>query len=174
MPKLGLKTDTVKLVKYSKNWIHEFEREKTSLTRLIGKEIVAIEHVGSTAIKGIMSKPMVDLAVGVKSIKENKKAILKKLETTQYNLRKFRNPHQHLLFSKVIKNTTTHHIHVVRHGGVVWNRLLKFRDILNARPNLAREYAELKKGLAKKFPDSRRKYTLGKSKFVHKILKSYA
>lgn len=170
MPKLGLKTDRVKLVKYSKGWINKFERERRHITKLLNKEIVTVEHIGSTAIRGIISKPMVDIVLGVNSMSRNKSRIVKKLEKDKYVLRKFRNPNQHLLLSKIIDGHTTHHVHIVRHKGVVWNKLIDFRNYLNSHPSWAKQYEILKKKLAKKFPNNRKAYTLAKAKFVRKTL----
>ena len=45
------------------------------------------------------------------------------------------------------------------------------RDYLNANETAAAEYSELKKRLAKKYPNDRIAYTDGKSELIEKILK---
>ena len=46
------------------------------------------------------------------------------------------------------------------------------RDYLNANEEKAKEYSELKKQLANKYPNDRIAYTNGKSKLIEEILNS--
>ncbi len=64
------------------------------------------------------------------------------------------------------KDITTHLIHVVEYGKNNRIHNIKFRDALKNNPALIKEYEQLKEDLAKKYPDSREKYTAGKGKFI--------
>lgn len=67
---IGLKRGTVALVEHQKEW-QEAGRECIMLLySLPGEEAVAIEHVGSTAIPGIHAKPIINIAVGMRSLDE--------------------------------------------------------------------------------------------------------
>lgn len=65
---IGLSRGIVKLAPYTDQWKDEFNKEKNLLSLVVGDYVLAIEHVGSTSIKGLDSKPIIDIAMGVKSL----------------------------------------------------------------------------------------------------------
>jgi len=65
---IGLKRGTVKLLPHNSKWTELFEKEKQLLESTFGNSIIAIEHIGSTAISGIPAKPIIDVNIGVKSL----------------------------------------------------------------------------------------------------------
>ncbi|MBI4090060.1 MAG: GrpB family protein, partial [Candidatus Kerfeldbacteria bacterium] len=64
---IGLKRGTVRLLKHSAAWDRSFKQEKRKLKKVFGKEAVDVQHVGSTAIRDIRAKPVIDIAVTVSS-----------------------------------------------------------------------------------------------------------
>lgn len=60
----------IEIVAYNPEWSNFFEDEKTLLLTLFGSHIVAIEHVGSTAIPHQDAKPVIDMFIGVSSLQE--------------------------------------------------------------------------------------------------------
>ncbi|MFC2172199.1 GrpB family protein [Acidobacteriota bacterium] len=67
---LGLESGAVRVVEYEEEWIQAFEHERTALMDALGNRAVDIQHIGSTAIPGMPSKPILDIAVGVEKYKE--------------------------------------------------------------------------------------------------------
>ena len=168
MPKIGLKRGSVKLVRHNTSWKKLFEKEKNNLKKILGKSTVDIKHIGSTAIPRISAKPVIDVLVGLGSMK-NSRRFIKILEKQGYFYRpKFGHIKQHLTFAKGSEIKRTHYIHLVKYNGVIWKRDLLFRDYLRAHSHRAKQYDQLKKKLAKKFTDDRRKYTLNKKNFILK------
>lgn len=53
---------------YDVNWEEQFLYEKRSIQEVIGHAILGIEHIGSTSIKGLKAKPIIDILLGVPSI----------------------------------------------------------------------------------------------------------
>ena len=64
---LGLKRGTVALVPHEAAWEAEAARTIEKLKGILGDTAVDIQHVGSTAIPAICAKPIVDIAVAVRS-----------------------------------------------------------------------------------------------------------
>lgn len=57
-----------------------YEYEKNIILKLLGNMCIAIEHVGSTSVKGMVAKPIIDIAVGVHDLN-----ILKKIPAIMIN-----------------------------------------------------------------------------------------
>ncbi|MCK5475009.1 MAG: GrpB family protein [Candidatus Pacebacteria bacterium] len=58
---IGLKRGTVKLTAHHKQWHKLFEVEKKLLLTMLANDNVVIEHVGSTAVEGVVAKPIIDM-----------------------------------------------------------------------------------------------------------------
>lgn len=74
--KLGLGRNEVRIVDYNSSWKAEFEKVKKDLLESTGLEGKRIEHIGSTAIKDMQAKPMIDLLVGVDNLEAVDKPLL--------------------------------------------------------------------------------------------------
>jgi GrpB protein len=62
---LGLTYGQVRLVDSDPGWPRAFEALAAELRSALGEPAVAIEHVGSTAVAGLLAKPILDPAVGL-------------------------------------------------------------------------------------------------------------
>lgn len=56
----------VKLEKYDLKWKSLFEIEKKKLLNVLGSNGIKIEHIGSTSIPDICSKPVIDIMIVLK------------------------------------------------------------------------------------------------------------
>lgn len=61
---IGLRRGDVRLFEHNKEWKIEGERTVNELRKILGSDAVDIQHVGSTSIKSIKAKPIIDIAVG--------------------------------------------------------------------------------------------------------------
>ena len=75
-----------------------------------------------------------------------------------------------LYFIQELNGLRTHHLHVCELDSTFWLFLLRFRDRLRSRPDLARSYAELKCALAAQYPNDRLAYTDAKDHFIARAL----
>lgn len=62
--------EKVELVEYDPSWPEKFQREKQKIEEEIGKYVLAIEHIGSTAIPFMIAKPVIDIQIGVKTLRD--------------------------------------------------------------------------------------------------------
>ena len=69
---IGLKRGTVKLLPHNPKWSEVFEKENKILVRALNGLVVDIQHIGSTSIPGIPAKPIIDISIGIKSMKNSR------------------------------------------------------------------------------------------------------
>lgn len=168
---IGLNKNTVKLLPHQREWEINAAETITLLKTILDGVYFDIQHIGSTSIKHIHAKPIIDIAVGVNEIED----------TIPYNdqlaqngiiYRKKEETGQLLYLMGDLENgIKTHHIHVVKHNSENWRNYLNFRDYLNEFPEKAKLYDDLKKELAERYTYERKMYTAGKKDLIELLLK---
>lgn len=63
----GVERQSVRLLPHDDMWEDEFFRDKLQIQELWSDNIIDIQHFGSTSIKNIWAKPILDIAVVLKS-----------------------------------------------------------------------------------------------------------
>ena len=164
---LGLEKGTVRLIPYTDEWGRLFEEEKSRLQAAVGKYVLDIQHVGSTSIPGMGAKPIIDIGIAVKNFEEASECI-PPIEQLGYEYKGENGIPRRHFFAK--GNPTTHHIHVTEIGSRDWNNQIIFRDYLTQHREIAKAYAELKMGLAQRYPTDRESYLDGKAPFIERVL----
>jgi len=53
----------IEVKSYDAGWTRAFEVEAAALSRVFGDSLVAIHHIGSTSIPGLLAKPIIDILV---------------------------------------------------------------------------------------------------------------
>jgi GrpB-like predicted nucleotidyltransferase (UPF0157 family) len=167
---LGLAYGQVRLVEGDPGWPRAFERLAAELRAALGKLSVAVEHVGSTAVPGLVAKPILDLAIGLAPAADPD-SVISALEPLGYEFRGDKGDTGGLLF--VLEDRPAHrlaHLHVVPYGGGKWCQYLAFRDRLRIDPDARAAYAEVKRSLGDQFAGDRQAYNAGKAAFVAGLL----
>lgn len=164
---LGLERGKTELIPHDNEWESVAEKTIRILQKLI-PEARDIQHVGSTAIKSIYAKPIVDIAVALDDV-QSVTSHIDELAVCGIIYRESDVPEQ-ILFIIGEGDIRTHHIHIVKWRGKAWDNYIMFRDYMNSHPEKAAEYEKLKKQLASSFPDDRRTYTEGKAEYIEKII----
>ncbi len=167
---LGLDYGTVVLVESDERWPAAFERLARDLMACLGDAAVAIEHVGSTAVPGLISKPILDVAVGLQPATAAQ-VVNEVLERNGFEYRGDHGDQGGRLFALNVRpQRRVAHLHVVDYGDARWRRYLTFRDRLRDDADARERYAAAKRELALRFPDSRPSYTAGKASIVGAIV----
>lgn len=173
---IGLQRGAVQLVPYNPKWAELFDQEQKLLKSAFGNTIIAIEHIGSTAIPGIPAKPILDILVGVRDL-EIAGNMKDTFEQLGYEHRSFLERHTkedvqwEELYVKGAESKRTHYVHVVVYGGKHWKDDLLFRDYLQTHPEQAMQYAELKQKLADQYAHDRKTYTKMKQEYIDMVCK---
>lgn len=130
--------------------------------------IIGIEHVGSTAVPGLIAKPVIDLDVIVRSSADVPAAI-DRLGSIGYR-------HEGDLGIRGREafvwpeGEPPHHLYVCAAGSEALRDHLLFRDYLRIHPEEARRYADVKAEAAREFPFDRHGYAAAKRQVVEEIL----
>lgn len=161
-------TRKIEVVPHNPAWSDHFQAEAEKLVAIFGPEVVAIHHMGSTAIPGIQAKPVIDILLEVKDI-EHVDGFNDEMRRQGYTPNgEFGIPGRRY-FSRVIDTIHTHHVHAFQSGHPEIARVLNFRDYLRVHPDEARAYSHLKEGLAQNFRTDPEGYTNAKSEFIRAI-----
>lgn len=166
---IGLEKGIVKLAEYDENWQKIFEKEKSELRKILDNKTIEIQHIGSTSVPGNCAKPIIDILIGVNSMKTAYDCI-KPLIKFGYEFKGEKGIPGGYFFSKSIREIRTHHLHIIIHNSKSWVNHIIFRDFLIQNPGYRKKYCDLKKELAVKFKNDREVYTDAKSDFIDKIV----
>ena len=161
--------EPVYVVPHDARWPRLFELERRRVEAAVGAWAEAVEHIGSTAVPGFDAKSVIDVLVGLRSMRDAERCV-RPLEGLGYECRGEAGVPGRLFFCRFREGRRTHHLHLTARGGEFWNEHLLFRDHLRAYPQTAREYARLKHELAASFGDYREAYTAAKTGFVKEVV----
>jgi GrpB-like predicted nucleotidyltransferase (UPF0157 family) len=159
----------VQVVPHDPQWLDAFESEAKQVAAALDKNVVAVHHIGSTAIPNVYAKPVIDLLVEVRDITEvdGQNSAMESLGYEvmgEYGIRSrryFRKDNQ--------EGIRTHNIHAFAAGSAEAQRHLAFRDYMIAHPEEAQRYSELKRKLAEQHSQSMDAYMDGKDDFIKEM-----
>ncbi len=169
--KLGLTRDEVKLVPYDVEWKSEFDLVKQEIRNHTNIDGDNIQHIGSTAIVGIMAKPILDIVVGIDDIRNVEEIIITGFKKAGFLRLSVERPSE-VVFAKFADDTyevKTHFVHLVEYDKELWNNLIFFKNYLNLNENVRREYLNLKLDYVQNNSSGIGQYTDHKEEFVKRI-----
>jgi GrpB-like predicted nucleotidyltransferase (UPF0157 family) len=159
----------IHVVAYDASWPARFADERELLAQVLAPWLAGpIEHIGSTAVPGLVAKPVIDIMAAVATLDLSRPAIAA-VALLHYVYFPYRAETMHW-FCKPSDEVRTHHLHLVPLGSALWHERLRFRDRLRSDPRAAAEYAALKQALAARHELDREAYTDAKEPFVRRIL----
>lgn len=159
----------VEVVPHDPRWRDAFEAEAKHVAAALGENVVAVHHIGSTAIPNIFAKPVLDMLVEVRDIAEvdGRRSAM---ESLGYEVMgEFGIPGRRYFRKDSREGVRTHHVHTFEAGSAEVERHLAFRDYMTAHPVEAQAYSDLKRRLAEEHPQSIDGYMDGKDGFVKEM-----
>ena len=159
----------VEVVPHNPNWRKVFDVESRLIADALGANVVAVHHMGSTAIPDIYAKPIIDFLVEVQDIIQVDD-YGSKMESLGYQVMgEFGIPDRRFFMKDTPKGIRICHVHIFNTCSSQIKRHLGFRDYLIAHPKLADEYSELKRKLAIEYSTDIDSYIAGKAEFIKQI-----
>ena len=165
---LGLKHSTVKLVPHSYKWRYLFQEEVINIRKVLDNRGLRIEHVGSTALRGIVAKPILDMFSPCEDL-STVADYVEPLAKLGYEL--VTDGSAYKLFIKGSEEARTHHLTFTSEKGAYWQETIQFRDYLLEHPEIAKAYEAEKIVLAEQYATSRRNYSSNKARFIQTVLR---
>lgn len=166
---LGLKRDEIKLVPYTEEYHQEFCSIKEEILAAVPIDENRMEHIGSTAIRGIVSKPVLDIVMGIDDLQNIDPAVIAGLKKCAFLRLKVERPGE-IVFARFTDDTyqeKTHFLHLIAYNQLLWQDLLFFRDYLNENASEREAYQQLKKDSIRL--NGINDYTASKESFVKRI-----
>lgn len=159
----------VKLHKYSKEFPKLYKKEVQRISNALTSK--DIHHIGSTSIKGLPGKGIIDIMIGVNSTDEAIK-IEKALLELGYIVKTSSEDDGIWIFMGNKKDTGLgdYHIHIADKSSKLYQENLQFRDLLTKYPDLVKEYASVKEDIIRLAGDDRIVYMNLKSEFIAGVL----
>jgi GrpB-like predicted nucleotidyltransferase (UPF0157 family) len=135
----------------------------------VRKQLLAIYHIGSTSIRGIHAKPIIDMLAVVSDVAavDHRDAGLTRLGYVAKG--EFGIPGRRYFYRNNTRAIRTHQIHAFQAGSAAVTRHLAFRDFLIAHPEIASMYGDLKRRLAAAHPEDIEAYMDGKDDFIKDV-----
>ena len=164
----GALDEPVVVIAYDASWPDRFEREKVRLWCDLEDAVLAIEHIGSTAVPGLDAKPVVDILIGVAG-PSRCGAIIERLRALGYESFGEAGVPGRLYFRRRLRHAAFN-VHVVEHQSTLWRDNLLLRDYLRTHPTDAGEYAAAKQRAASEAPDSLLRYSELKARAIDALL----
>ena len=168
--------ERIEIVDYDPAWPEVFAAEAARLRPFFPPGCIRrLEHIGSTAVPGLAAKPVVDILVGVDDVELVREQVAPRMEAAGYDYfwrptsGDDTGPFYPWFIGRDAAGRRVSHIHVAPLDMTgQWERVA-FRDHLRAHPDVAAEYAALKRELASRLGDDREAYTEAKTEFILRV-----
>jgi len=158
---------TIDLAEYDPAWPELFSGEAARIRKVLGPAVLAVEHVGSTAVPGLAAKPIIDIVLTVRD-SSDEASYVSALEAAGYVLRIRESEwFEHRLLKGLDIDVN---VHVFSAGCAEIDRMLSFRDHLRRDDGDRRLYEETKRELASRRWKYVQHYANAKSRVVEQIL----
>lgn len=151
----------ITIVSPNPSWSIEFQSIGLRLREALGSMALRIDHIGSTAVLGLDAKDVIDIQVTVSSFDN----LIPAFDLAGFKMREsITQDHQppgmslpdfelEKRFFNLVNGRPTN-VHVRIQGRFNQRYPLLCRDYLRSHPNAASAYAEIKRQLARYFPDN--------------------
>lgn len=168
----GLKRGVLSFSEYDPNWPDIFAAEETRISEACAGHTYVIEHMGSTAIPGLLAKPIIDLSIAFKTAEELW-YLVRGMTAIGYE---FRGPHDHVNHWYCVygeDDNRLFHAHLFLQDSAAHQAHILFRDALLSNEQYVADYAKKKLEWAEQTNWNRLAYSLSKTEFIRSVIDEY-
>ena len=154
---------------YDEAWAQAFEDIRRELEAALGELAIGIEHVGSTSVKGLSAKPIIDIDVVIDNYNVFGEVVAA-LESIGYFHEGDKGiPEREAFGYEGKEHLMKHHLYVCPQNSAELRRHRAFRDFLRSSPEAVKEYSRIKEEGAALYPYDIDAYIAHKSPFIEGI-----
>ena len=157
------------ITEYNRNWRIFFKNEKKLLKDIFSNRYKTINHIGSTSVPGLISKPIVDISIGVEKLCE-KDFYSKFLKTIGYKYQSGSEFEEWILFKKR-ETEQEFNLHIMPHNSKRLLDQLIFKNCLLDNKKLIERYGCLKMNYIEH--DDNLFYSMNKLPFVTRVVEGF-
>ena len=161
----------INIVRYNDEWPLLFETIKKEIKKSLVDNEVIIEHIGSTSVDKLASKPIIDILIGVSS--NNLDMYIEPIKNLGYTHIKeyeIETPNRRFFFFEKSKKRIAH-VHLVKKNSRWFKRHIAFRNELRSNEIIRKKYQSLKYSLSKKEWKDGNEYADAKTTFIKSVEK---
>lgn len=160
--------EAIEISEYQAAWPQAFAEEQARICQALDIPGEDLEHAGSTAVPGLVAKPIVDLMLGVRHYPPGGEC-LKRIELLGWEALGEAGVPGRLYFR--MRSARQANLHVVLKGGPHWINNLALRDYLRNNADARERYADAKRQAVARGARTLLRYSAEKADFVHSLLK---
>ncbi|WP_113447989.1 GrpB family protein [Rhizobium cremeum] len=158
----------VEIVPSNPKWANDFLAAEVVLRKVLGGCVVAVEHIGSTAVPGLAAKPIIDVDVivsGLRDIPDASAALI------GAGFQPRGNRYDDDVWAFLLNRSSPRiRVYLCPPSNQTHERRMLFRNYLRQHDDVALAYSALKRRLADQFPYDGDRYTSEKSAFISEII----
>ena len=147
-------------------WEEAFVCESARIRASLSGLDMWFEHIGSTAIRGIFAKPIIDMLLVVRDVQALDERTPAMTSLGYEAMGEFGIAGRRYFRRTTAAGVRTHHVHAFGRDSADVRRHVAFRDYMNAHPAAAQAYSNLKQSLAREHPHDMDAYIDGKNAFI--------
>lgn len=158
----------IKILPYNNIWLQQYQKESSAIEKLLGNILISIYHIGSTAVDGLMARPIIDILILVADINllDEKEDALEQYAYTglgEFGVsgrRVYRKGYPDILYQIFAFD-------IFSNDKVIG--YLALRDYLKEHKEICSFYSSLKAALIKEFGENLEAYNAGKDAFLQDL-----
>jgi len=158
-----------KLEPYNPEWSQNFILEKKKILSQFVEKGIMIEHIGSTSVKEMEAKPIIDIMIGLNDFEKSIKNTKYILGQNDYKEVKFSFDFGERCFF-IKKNREGERIFtalIVKMNGRLWRKNLEIKKLLMSSQKEREKYIEFKKISIEENKGDREEYNRSKEKYFN-------
>ncbi len=160
----GLEPGQISLVPHDSSWSALAAGELVRIREACPDSIIESKHIGSSSVPGLLSRPVLDLLIGVQEMMESGDAI-QPLKLIGYRCHGEQGVPGRRFFTLSRETRCLVHVHLYRVGSPLWEAAIAFPDHLRSNPDSARAFDELRVECVKTDPGDLVAYEKAKRDF---------
>ena len=153
-------------VAYDSKWPQNYVEVSNQIKSIMDDDLSAIHHIGSTAIPGLLAKPIIDILGEARNIQDISR-YQRAMKAIGFESKGEFGIADRAYFSR--KSGIAVHLHIFPVGHFQVEKHLLFRDYLLAHPDAVKIYQNKKEELLEDLSKPRDFYQVGKNELINSI-----